>query len=104
MLDEKEYLKPIIDNVKPLVYFHKCIQYGKNFLYFGDIMRNIFEIKEMHVTKINESNYVTYFMIDLYQCHLHERYYYSLLFNERSVWYKKKRVYVKQNDWKLGAQ
>ena len=91
MLDEKEYLKPIIDNVKPLVYFHKCIQYGKNFLYFGDIMRNIFEIKEMHVTKINESNYVTYFMIDLYQCHLHERYYYSLLFNERSVWYKKKK-------------
>ena len=67
-------------------------------------MRNIFEIKEMHVTKINESNYVTYFMIDLYQCHLHERYYYSLLFNERSVWYKKKRVYVKQNDLKLGAQ
>ena len=62
MLDEKEYLKPTIDNVNT----------ARNFLYFGNIIRNIIEIEEWHVAKMNASNNATYFMIDLYHCHSHE--------------------------------
>ena len=63
---------------------------ARNFLYVGDIIRNIIEIKEMHVAKMNALNNATYSMIDLYPCHSHEWDSYSLLFNERSLWYKKK--------------
>ena len=44
----------------------------------------------MHVAKMNALNNATYFMIDLHPCHSNERDLYSLLFNERSLWYKKK--------------
>ena len=58
---------------------------ARNFLWFGNIIRNIIEFKEMHVTKMNALNNATYFMIDLHPCHSHERDLYSLLFNERSL-------------------
>ena len=62
MLDEKNYLKPIINENNT----------ARNFLYFGHIIRNIIEIEELHVAKMNALNNATYLMIDLYHCHSHE--------------------------------
>ena len=59
-----------MDNCFPKGFMHIYLyNTARNFLYVGDIIRNIIEIKEMHVVKMNALNNATYSMIDLNHCH-----------------------------------